>query len=38
MDMLTAEVAANFTGPEETLLAGRDWTIAVKVSILLAVK
>jgi hypothetical protein len=38
MDMLTAEVAANFIGPEETLSAGRDWIVAVKVSMLLAVK
>jgi hypothetical protein len=36
--MLTAEAAANFTGPEEMLLAGRDLIVAVRVSMLLAVK
>jgi hypothetical protein len=38
MDMLTAEVAANFTGPEDMLLAGRDLRVAVRVSMLFAVK
>lgn len=35
---MTADVAANFTGPDEMLSAGRDLRVAVRVSIVLAAK